>query len=82
MSPGISYGPAGFAGMWAGAYSVPPSIYTVEKVEVETRLFDIKEFAVLWSGSSTTQPTSSMQKTIDEFAMLVVRRLAEAKVIA
>jgi hypothetical protein len=37
---------------------------------------------VLWSGSSTTQPTSLMQKTIDEFATLLVRRLAEAKVIA
>jgi hypothetical protein len=68
--------------MWAGAYSVPPNIYTVENVAVETRLFDVKGFVLLWSGSSTTQPTSSMQRTIDDFATLLIRTLAEAKVIA
>lgn len=82
VAPGMSYGPAGFGGMWAGAYSVPPNIYTVENVAVETRLFDLKEFVLLWSGSSTTQPASSMQQTINDFATLLIKTLAEAKVIA
>lgn len=85
ITPGYSYGPvgpAGFLGMWGGPYSTPPNIYTVQKVEVETRLFDVKDMALLWSGSSTTNPTSSMQQTINEFATVLIKALAEAKVIA
>lgn len=81
VSPGHSYGPAGFYGMWGGAYSTPPNVYTVQKVEVETRLFDVKDLALLWSGSSTTNPTSSMQKALTEFATVLVQALAAAKVI-
>jgi hypothetical protein len=36
----------------------------------------------LWSGSSTTNPISSMQQTISEFATVLTKALAEAKVIA
>ena len=81
VTPGHSYGPAGFYGMWGGAYAVPPNIYTVQNVEVETRLFAVTDLALLWSGSSTTSPTSSMQQTITDFAMLLTKALAEAKVI-
>jgi hypothetical protein len=81
VTPGHSYGPAGFYGMWGGAYSVPPNIYTVQNVEVETRLFDVNDLTLLWSGSSTTHPTSSMQQTINDFAALLIKALAEAKVI-
>ena len=82
VTPGHSYGPAGFYGMWGGAFSTAPNVYTVQKVEVETRLFDVKDLALLWSGSSTTNPTSSMQQTISEFATVLIKALAEAKVIA
>ena len=82
VTPGHSYGAPGFHGMWGGAYSTPPNVYTAQKVEVETRLFDAKDMALRWSGSSTTNPTSSMEKTINEFAAILVRALAEAKVIA
>jgi hypothetical protein len=82
VTPGHSVGPAGFYGMWGGAYSTPPNVYTVQKVEVETRLFDVKDLALRWSGSSTTNPTSSMEKAINEFATVLVQALAEAKVIA
>ena len=84
VTPGHYYGPAGpaaFHGMWGGPYSTAPNIYTVQKVEVETRLFDVKDLALLWSGSSTTNPTSSMQQTISEFATVLIQALAEAKVI-
>jgi hypothetical protein len=67
--------------MWVAPNSTPPNVYTVQNVEVETRLFDVKDLALLWSGSSTTNPTSSMQQTISEFATVLIKALAEAKVI-
>ena len=82
MTPGHSDGPAVFYRMWSGAFSTAPNVYTVQNVEVETRLFDVKDLALLWSGSSTTNPTSSMQQTINEFATVLVKALAEARVIA
>ena len=81
ITPGHSYGPPGFYGMWGGAFSTAPNVYTVQNVEVESRLFDVKDLALLWSGSSTTHPTSSMQQTITEFATVLIKALAEAKVI-
>jgi hypothetical protein len=36
---------------------------------------------LLWSGSSTTNPASSMQQTISEFSTVLVKALAEAKLI-
>jgi hypothetical protein len=81
VTPGHAYGPAGFAGMWSGAYSAPPNVYTVQKVVIETRLFSTNDFVVLWSGTSTTEPTSSMGKTIDEFGTLLTKALSEAKVL-
>ena len=53
--------------MW-GTFSTAPNVYAVQSMEIETRLFDVKHLALLWSGSSTTTPTSSMQQTITEFA--------------
>jgi hypothetical protein len=91
VSPGMVVGPPyGFGwggfygyyhGMWASAYAIPPSVYTVQNVVVDTRLFDAKDFMVLWSASSTTTPTSSMQTTIADFAMSLVTALADAKAI-
>lgn len=91
VSPGMVMGPAyGFGwggfygyyhGMWSSAYAIPPSVYTVQNVVVDTRLFDAKDFLVLWSGSSTTNPTSTMQTTISEFAGTLVTALAAAKAI-
>jgi hypothetical protein len=85
MGPPYGFGWGGFYGyyhgMWSGAYAIPPSVYTVQNVLVDTRLFDAKDFVVLWSGSSTTTPTSSMQQTITEFATILTNALAQAKVI-
>ena len=82
VTPGHSDGPAVFYRMWSGGFSTAPNVYTVQNVEVETRLFDVKDLELLWSGSSTTNPTSSMQQTINEFATVLIKALAEAKVIA
>lgn len=91
VSPGMVMGPPGgfgwggfygfYQGMWASAYAIPPSVYTVQNIVVDTRLFDAKDFMMLWSGSSTTTPTSSMQATIVDFATSLVAALANAKAI-
>lgn len=91
VTPGMVVGPPyGFGwpgfygyyhGMWSGAYAMPPTVYTVQNVLVDTRLFDAKDFVVLWSGSSTTTPTGSMQSTIIEFAATLAAELALAKAI-
>jgi hypothetical protein len=83
-TPGYSYvpiGPLGFHGMWR-TFSTAPNVYAVQSVEVETRLFDVQDLALLWSGSTTTNPTSSMQQTITELAAALIKALADAKLIA
>ena len=91
VSPGMVMGPPGpfgwggfygyYHGMWSSAYAIPPSVYTVQNVVVDTRLFDARDFMVLWSASSTTTPTSTMQTTISQFVTTLVAALAEAKAI-
>jgi len=91
VTPGLVAGPPwGFGwpgfygyyhGFWSAAYAVPPSVYTVQNVLVDTRLFDAKEYVLLWSGSSTTVPTGSMQQTIQDFAKVIGARLAKDKVV-
>lgn len=91
VSPGYVAGPPwGFGwpgfygyyhGYWSAAYAFPPSVYTVQNVLVDTRLFDAKEYLLLWSGSSTTVPTGSMQQTIQDFAKAISVTLANDKVI-
>ena len=84
VTPGYSYvpvGPVGFHGMW-GTFATAPNVYAVQSMEIETQLFDVKDLALLWSGSSHTTPTSSMQQTITEFATALIKALADAKLIA
>ena len=82
---GWGYGFPGFygyyQGFWSAAYAIPPSVYTYQNVLVDTRLFDAKEYVLLWSGSSTTVPTNSMQQTIQEFARTIADSLARDKAI-
>jgi hypothetical protein len=83
-TPGYSYvpvGPMGFHSMW-GTFSTAPNVYAVQSMEIESRLFDVKHLALLWSGSSTTTPTWWMQQTITEFATALINTLADAKLIA
>jgi len=91
VTPGLVAGPPwGFGwpgfygyyhGFWSAAYAVPPSVYSVQNVLVDTRLFDVKEYVLLWSGSSTTVPTGSMQQTIQDFAKVISATLAKDKVL-
>ncbi len=89
VSPGLVAGPPwGFGwpgfygyyhGFWSTAYSIPPSVYSVQNVLVDTRLFDVKEYTLLWSGSSTTTPTTSMQQTIQDFSKTIGEALVRDK---
>jgi hypothetical protein len=85
MGPPYPFGWGGFYGyyhgMWSSAYYMPPTVYTVQNVVVDTRLFDAKEFALLWSGSSTTTPTSAMQTTISQFVTTLIEAMAKDGVI-
>ena len=91
VSPGYVVGPPwgfgwpGFYGYyhsyWSAAYAFPPYVYTVQNVLVDTRLFDAKDYLLLWSGSSTTVPTSSMQQTIQDFAKTITETLGKDKII-
>nr|MBA2412635.1 hypothetical protein [Burkholderiaceae bacterium] len=55
--------------------------YTVQNVLVDTRLFEVKDYTLLWSGSSTTVPTGSMQRTIEQFVGTINAALVRDKVI-
>lgn len=85
MGPPWGFGWPGFYGyyhgMWSAAYLYPPTVYTVRNVLVDTRLFDAREQAVLWSGSSTTTPTGTMQTTISQFVKTIVEALGRDRVI-
>ena len=83
VTPGHSRGgPWGLPGLWDSSWPVPPNIQSLENVDVESQLFDAKEFTLLWSGLSTTRSSPSMQQTISDIAKLLVKALWDAKVIA
>lgn len=91
MSPGL-VGPVGpfgwggfygmYSGMWGAGFAIPPTINTYQNFALDTRVFEVRELTVLWSGSTTTTPTSnSLQVTITEFVKVVVDAMAQSKVV-
>lgn len=86
MGPPMRYGFGGFygyyGGMWASSYYVPPSIYVQDNVVADTRLFEAKGFALVWSASTTTTPGSqSTAALFEQFAALITTTLAGDKLI-
>ena len=81
MGPPVGYGFGGFygyyGGMWASSYYTPPMLYTEENVSADTRLFEAKDFFLVWSASTTTTPGStSATAMIDQFSQLIVGAMA------
>jgi hypothetical protein len=83
---GGGWGPGwgGFAGyhnaMWAT--SIPPQVTTTQNVHSDTRVFDAKDAAVLWSAATTTTTGySSVPQVIDQFVQLIVATLSKDGVI-
>jgi hypothetical protein len=82
MGPPMGYGFGGFygyyGGMWASSFYAPPQIYTQENVVADTRLFEAKDFVLVWSGSTTTTPGHDSTATLlQQFATLITAALAK-----
>lgn len=82
MGPPMGYGFGGFygyyGGMWASSYYMPPTVYTQQNVAADTRLFESKDFALVWSGSTTTTPMGGSSASLfAQFAKLIVDSLAK-----
>ena len=82
MGPPMGYGFGGFygyyGGMWASSYYSPPVIQTHENVTADTRLFEAKDFALVWSGSTTTTVGFDSTATIiKQFSTLITGALAK-----
>ena len=79
---GGGWGPGwgGFAGyhnaMWAT--SIPPQVTTTQNVHADTRVFEARDAAVLWSAATTTATGyNSVNQLIDQFVQLIVGTLAK-----
>jgi hypothetical protein len=82
MGPPRGYGFGGFygyyGGMWASSYYSPPSIQVQENVAADTRLFEAKDFALVWSASTTTTAGyDSTASLLQQFATLITGALAK-----
>lgn len=88
--PGWGWGPAwgpgwgGMAGyhnaMWAT--SIPPQVTTTQNVHADTRVFDAKSAAVLWSAATTTSTGyNSVPQLIEQFVQLIVSTMTKDGVI-
>jgi len=96
MGPGWGpgWGPAwgpGWGGGWGGfhgyynsvwATSIPPQVTTTQNVHADTRVFDAKSAAVLWSAATTTSlGYNSIPEIIDQFVQLIVTTMTKDGVI-
>lgn len=82
MSPAYGLGWGGFygyySGLWAATYAVPPQVYTTQNINVDTRIFDVKDGVVLWSAATTTSTGyDTVREMIDQFVKLLVSTLAQ-----
>jgi len=83
---GGGWGPGwgGFAGyhnaMWAT--STPPRVTTTQNVHADTRVFDARTAAVVWSAATTTSTGwDSVPQMIDQFVDLIVETMKKDAVI-
>lgn len=83
---GGGWGPGwgGMAGyyntMWAT--TIPPSVTTTQNVHADTRVFDARSAAVLWSAATTTATGSdTLQRLIDQFVQLIVTTLTKDGIV-
>jgi hypothetical protein len=79
---GGGWGPGwgGFAGyhnaVWAS--SIPPQVTTTQNVHSDTRVFDARDAAVLWSAATTTATGyNSVPQIIDQFVQLIVATMSK-----
>jgi hypothetical protein len=83
-SGGWGPGWGGFAGyyntMWAT--SIPPRVTTTQNVHADTRVFDARTAAVVWSAATTTSTGwDSVPQLIDQFVDVIVETMQKGAVI-
>ena len=83
-SGGWGPGWGGFAGyyntMWTT--SIPPRVTTTQNVHADTRVFDARTAAVVWSAATTTSTGwDSVPQLIDQFVDLIVQTMKKDAVI-
>ncbi len=81
---GWGHGWGGFAGyyntMWAT--SIPPRVTTTQNVHADTRVFDARTAAVVWSAATTTSTGwDSVPQLIDQFVDVIVETMKKGAVI-
>ena len=87
---GTAGGP-GWGGGWGGFYgyhnsmwatTTPTQVTTTQNVHADTRLFDAKNAAVLWSAATTTSlGFDSVPQIIDQFVQLIITTMTKDGVI-
>jgi hypothetical protein len=83
-SAGWGSGWGGFAGyhnaMWAT--TIPPTVTTTQNVHADTRVFDARTAAVVWSAATTTSTGwDSVPQLINQFVDLIVETMKKGGVI-
>jgi len=92
---GPGWGPgsrgAGWGGGWGGFHgyhssmwvtTIPPQVTTSQDVHADTRLFETKNAAVMWSAATTTSlGFNSVPDVIDQFVQLIVTTMTKDGVI-
>lgn len=83
-SGGWGPGWGGFAGyyntMWTT--SIPPRVTTTQNVHADTRVFDARSAAVVWSAATTTSTGwDSVPQLIDQFVDVIVQTMKKDAVI-
>lgn len=83
-SAGWGSGWGGFAGyhnaMWAT--TIPPTVTTTQNVHADTRVFDARTAAVVWSAATTTSTGwDSVPQLINQFVDLIVETMKKSGVI-
>jgi hypothetical protein len=70
-----------YGGMWASSFQAPPTITVRDNVVADTRLFEAKDFALVWSASTTTTTIANGSGTtaslLQQFATLIADTLAK-----
>lgn len=83
MGPSRGFGFGGFygfyGGMWSSSMQAPPTITVRENTLADTRLFEAKDFAMVWTASTTTQTSGSgtTASLLEQFATLITGALAQ-----
>lgn len=78
--PGFGYW-GGFYGFYSAAWAVPPTINQYDVVTLETNVWDAQTNRIVWSGMTETSDPSSVNRTADELAHVLVKEMGERGVV-